>query len=80
MAEVQGKRSKRISISLRPEVYLRIKQAADEMGLSVNAWCAYTLGSAASSHAEMRSKMSDEMVRLMAAAVAEGVASGEIDS
>lgn len=79
MAVSRDVRSKRVTVGLRPEVYDRIKQAADEMGLSVNAWCAYTLGSAAASHAEMRSKMSDEMVRLMAAAIAEGVASGELE-
>lgn len=69
-------RSKRISVALRPEVYERVKAAADDVGLSVNAWVAYTIGSAAMSHAALREKMTDGMVALMREAVTEAETNG----
>jgi hypothetical protein len=71
-------RSKRVTVSLSIPTYERIKASADDVGLSVNAWCAYTLGTAAASQVQMREKMSDEMVRLLAQVIAEGVEDGSL--
>jgi len=76
MAAGNEKRSRRVSVQLRPEVYDRVKAAADDVGLSVNAWIAYTLGSAAMSHAALREKMTDGMVALMREAVTEAETNG----
>lgn len=73
-------RSKRLSVSVREDTYERIVRAADDVGLSVGAWCAYTLAQAASSHASLRDKMTDEMVALMARAIAEGEQDGSLDA
>jgi hypothetical protein len=71
-------RTQRLSVSLTPAAYERVKTAAEDMGLSMNSWAAYTLASAAASQAAMRAKMTDGMVDLLKSAIAEGVESGEL--
>lgn len=70
--------TKRLNIRLTETSYDRISAAAIDMGLSVNAWAAYTLANAAASQASMRAKMTDGMVELLKQAIAEGVESGEL--
>jgi len=69
---------KKVTLSMEAKVYDSIKSIADELGMTPHGWMLYTLGSAAASHQQMRAKMTDQMVALMASAIAEGVESGEL--
>lgn len=71
-------RTHKVTIGLTPEVYSRVLQAAEDTGVRPSTWIAYTVGSAAMAHAEMRSKMTDQMVALVAQAIAEGEADGTL--
>lgn len=71
-------RTRRVSVSLTPATYERVRDAAEDMGLSMNSWSAYTLASAAAAQSAMRAKMTDGMVELMKSAITEGVESGEL--
>jgi len=79
MAGKKGEtRTHKVTFGLTPEVYKRVVQAASDTGVRPTTWCAYTIGSAAMAHSEMRSKMTDQMVTLMANAIAEGEADGTL--
>lgn len=67
-----GKRTRRMSVSVSESAYAKIQAAAEDVGMSVNGWAAFTLGSAAASQATMRAKMSDGMVALLQKAIEEG--------
>lgn len=71
-------RTHKVTIGLSPSVYERVLKAAEDYGIRPSTWIAYTVGSAAMAHAEMRAKMTDQMVALMANAIAEGEADGSL--
>lgn len=72
-----AERSKRLSISVRPEVYDRIAHAAELVGLSINAWAAYTLGQASRTHEALEAKLTDQMAEVLRSVISEGVDDGD---
>lgn len=73
-------RSHRVVCTVRPMVYERIKAAADSVGMSVSSWAAFTLGSAVANQEALRSKMTDQMIEVLQAAIDEGGLGGEHDA
>jgi LmbE family N-acetylglucosaminyl deacetylase len=66
-------RSARLSVALTPEMYDRINAMAAEVGLSANAWAAFTLGNAARSQEALRARLTDETASIMNKVINEGL-------
>ena len=75
-----AKRSVKVTVSVRPELYESIKAAADSVGLSVSSWAAFTLGSAASQMSMSREVLESAAVQALMRSLNEieaGVEHGE---